>query len=390
MTKLLSIVIPTKNRYKYLKGSLEVLTKLDPFYVEVLVQDNTQDNSEIIEFLKDKKFSNIVYFHKKQAISITENSDQAIKNSTGKYVCFIGDDDAVCDNIIEVVKYLDKNDIEACSSPPVKYNWPDVVYVKEKSPDLMIYTRQDGKITEIDSLKELDIILRTSIFNITRLPKVYQGIVSRKVLDNVYMKTNSYSPGASPDIANAGALCIIVKKQIHIDMHIIISGQSYSSAAGMSARGKHVNELKNVPWISQKVLDEWNSKIPFIWTGDTIWMESLLKALDAMGAKEQYNSFNIAAFYANFILHNPQCVRLAAFTSKRAFVTSIPYLLFLIVKKIYQRISIKLNPGNKSILVPYSETISSLNQAFDQMNEYNRKYDLNLIFAENKDNTLSS
>ena len=47
MSTLLSIVIPTKDRYKYLKGTVDVLSKLDPSQIEIIVQDNTNDNSEI-------------------------------------------------------------------------------------------------------------------------------------------------------------------------------------------------------------------------------------------------------------------------------------------------------------------------------------------------------
>ena len=90
---LLSIVVPTKDRYKYLRYLIEYVIELNNPQIEFVIQDNTANNKEIIEFLSDKLSENIKYFYTKESIPIGENSDKAVLNSTGKYVCYIGDDD---------------------------------------------------------------------------------------------------------------------------------------------------------------------------------------------------------------------------------------------------------------------------------------------------------
>ena len=63
MDYLISIIIPTKNRYKYLKHCLESLGNLDNKLVEVIIQDNSSDNNEITHFLQIKKYINVKYYY---------------------------------------------------------------------------------------------------------------------------------------------------------------------------------------------------------------------------------------------------------------------------------------------------------------------------------------
>ena len=124
---LLSIVVPTKNRYFYLKELIELVERLHSNKVELVIQDNTADNSEILSFMNEKKYSFINYNHIEESISMTENSDAAILNSRGEYICFIGDDDGVVNNILHVVQYMKEHDIDAVVPKKLEYNWPDFV-----------------------------------------------------------------------------------------------------------------------------------------------------------------------------------------------------------------------------------------------------------------------
>ena len=50
---LLSIIIPTYNRYEYLIESLDVMADtIESRQVEIVVQDNTVDNTAIVDYLK--------------------------------------------------------------------------------------------------------------------------------------------------------------------------------------------------------------------------------------------------------------------------------------------------------------------------------------------------
>ena len=48
---LLSIIIPTKDRYKYLKILISLIDSYNLSELELIIQDNTSDNTEILKFL---------------------------------------------------------------------------------------------------------------------------------------------------------------------------------------------------------------------------------------------------------------------------------------------------------------------------------------------------
>ena len=55
--KLLSIVVPTKNRYYYLKYLIRLVDNLHSEEVELVIQDNSDYNNEFVEYLKKKSFN---------------------------------------------------------------------------------------------------------------------------------------------------------------------------------------------------------------------------------------------------------------------------------------------------------------------------------------------
>ena len=123
---LLSLVVPTKDRYYYLKFLIALVDSFRFNDFEMIIQDNTYDNTEILKYLEVCQYDFVKYYYTKEQISVKENSDLAILHSSGEYVCFIGDDDGVSRHILKVVKYMRKNGIESLTTINSKYVWPDV------------------------------------------------------------------------------------------------------------------------------------------------------------------------------------------------------------------------------------------------------------------------
>ena len=103
MKYLLSIVIPTKNRYSTLFPLVDQLVNFVSRYsdIEVVIQDNSDDNSEALEFFSNLSYNNLIYNYTKGWLSVVENCDKAIMLSKGDFVTLIGDDDAVSEEIIK-------------------------------------------------------------------------------------------------------------------------------------------------------------------------------------------------------------------------------------------------------------------------------------------------
>ena len=104
---LLSIIIPTKNRQVYCLKSIRQILGVVSKDVEIIVQDNSDDNSLSEEF-KSQEFEMVKYNYHSGVLSFVDNFSEAVSLCSGKYVCMIGDDDGVLPIIEKVTKYCDK------------------------------------------------------------------------------------------------------------------------------------------------------------------------------------------------------------------------------------------------------------------------------------------
>ncbi|MGO3183454.1 MAG: glycosyltransferase family 2 protein [Aequorivita sp.] len=101
---LVSVIIPTLNRYKYLKDVLEDLEKQDYKNFEVIVVDQSTPYRE--DFYKEFRLDIQVFHQEERALWLARNS--AIKNSKGEFILLFDDDSRVeSDWISNHLKCLD-------------------------------------------------------------------------------------------------------------------------------------------------------------------------------------------------------------------------------------------------------------------------------------------
>lgn len=290
---LLSVVVPTKNRYTYLYNLIELIQSFRSKEIELCISDNSDNNKPILDFLNESNNKEwVVYKHFSEQLSMSENSDNAILLSSGEYVCFIGDDDGIIPEIIEVVKQLKEEGAEAILANNPTYNWPD--YFDDKAKSRIFYSQPSGTIRILDSKKELERVISGGFRGLAGMPKVYHGIVKRSVLDKLYNKLGTFSPGGSPDIATAVSLSLIVDKVFYVDSPLIINGQSKHVGGGERALKGNLPKLEDVPFLPKSIVRDWNPRIPDIWCSDTIWPQSAIYALTAMG----YNGVKVIDYDA--------------------------------------------------------------------------------------------
>lgn len=291
MSYLLSIVIPTKNRYKYLFDVVRTLVKLDEKKVEIVISDNTENNQEIKSFLKKLNRPNIFYYHNIDKLSQTGNSDYAVSKCTGEYICYIGDDDTVTKRLVFWVEWMKKNKVDAINFTMAGYDWPDVEYSLLRKRKRLRVPLCSGTVTAFDTNKVLVKELRQSAQTIRYLPRIYHGVLSKKVANQIFKRSSCYFPGPSPDMANAVAAALCIKKHYFIDEPLIISGVGYDSAAGKGLRGAHKGKIKDSGQLDDDVEDHWDIRIPKVWVGNTIWLQSAEESLKKMGAFEKYKKY---------------------------------------------------------------------------------------------------
>jgi glycosyltransferase involved in cell wall biosynthesis len=301
---LLSIIIPTKDRYDTLLKVLDSLMLINSNEFEVVIQDNSFEVSTIERYLKSKNDSRIKYFHNKEKLSQTENSDLAVKNSKGEYVCFIGDDDGVMPYIVHVVKWMKEMNIRVLKGYKPDYYWPLLNSTSTSSDTSGILKSKNFtyKVERYETKSALKWVMEKGGTSMGNIPCLYHGIVHRLVLNKIFFITSSYFPGPSPDMANGVALCVLESNFYYADFPIIISGKSINSIGGQGVLHKHVSKIEDVAHLDKNTSLNWSKQIPKYWTGPTIWAESLLKSLERCGFQEKIKEINWPCLYAALIV----------------------------------------------------------------------------------------
>ena len=301
---IVSIVIPTKNRYFYLKKLLHVVDSFsNKDLLEVVIQDNTENNIEIIEFLEENNYQFVKYFHVKESIPISLNSDLAIRNSSCEYVSFIGDDDGITQNIVDCVKWMKDNNVECVVPDGFRYRWNDsndsVGIIKSGS---FSYKNISYSMHRYDVRKVIEECLNNGFISRGDLPMLYHGIVKRSVLNKIWDVCGSYFPGASPDIANGVALCFVMKEYYKADFPFVYSGASKHLGGGaVKLKHRATDDFGNLTFLPYNIVDIWYRKIPKVWSGCTIWCESSVEAIRSMHKDELIDRINFENLYVEFV-----------------------------------------------------------------------------------------
>lgn len=365
MKPLLSIIVPTKDRYKYLIHLINLISKFQNHNLELVLQDNTFDNSEILAFLAEKEFPFIKYAHDSKPIPIVLNADLAVLNSSGKYVCMIGDDDGVTSHILECVKWMDDNEIEALMPSTISYHWPDYINsLASKISGTLMFKPFSKTCMSKDPNVALNEIMQKGFINRGELPLLYHGIVRRDVLDKIFEIGETYFPGPSPDIANGVALSLLVKKYVQLDFPITISGASKTHGGGIRKLKNKVAAIEDVPFLPPNAKENWEKNIPKVWTGETVWPESAIKALRYMKREDLISKVNFEYMLGKFVAFHLPIGKMAISLSKNKakLVCYFIYFFFLRYRKGFIRIVARrfFNTDGKKIAIKNMENIEQV------------------------------
>ena len=279
--RIVSVLVPTKNRYKYLKHLINLVESFGDDRIELLIQDNSDDNSEILTFLEGKSYVSTVYYHTAEVLSMGQNTDKAIHNSTGEYLCFIGDDDAVCRNIADCAEWMDSNGVDAMRPTYLQFFWNE--NGGEGKSGWMLYDTVDGKYSFLDPKTELKKVLKQGVPDFRKMAKFYHGIVRRQVIEEITSIGGTCCPGPTPDMSSAVSMSFYVKKYAYVNLPVIIPGISRMVGGGVMGK---VLRLEDVGFITQSVRDAWEKGFPRLWATELIWPECAMKALEYVDHQE--------------------------------------------------------------------------------------------------------
>ncbi len=132
--KILTIIIPTKNRFFYVKKIILEIKELINLINIIIIDDcsDKKDKEKLENFLKNFKKISFIQFHKNKGQSVVCN--HGLKLSKSKYVWFFDDDDFVNKNtLLRIIPFLSKNSPDGILLPMKQiYKKKTIRYVRPK------------------------------------------------------------------------------------------------------------------------------------------------------------------------------------------------------------------------------------------------------------------
>jgi glycosyltransferase involved in cell wall biosynthesis len=274
-TPLLSILIATRNRQETASIVIAEILDLELPNVELVVSDTSHENNLLEMVLKrTNKKKGLVYKHTTAALSMTENYSRTIDMASGEYLCMIGDDDFVLPNIIEAAQFAKKHTISSMTQHiQSEYIWENETQGNFK------YVSDFKRETKVKSTKKAlaDILLKGGMMT-WAAPRLYHGIVERKVFTLLKEKTGGYFFGTSPDISASISICCTTESYGISSFQFTIPGASKKSNSSHGIE-KKVFDLKSSDHLKLHRNEIWPLFLPPIWVAETSWPEAVYKTL---------------------------------------------------------------------------------------------------------------
>jgi len=221
----LSILIPTRNRAKYLYFAIQSALNIKSSNIEIIVSENySQDDS--LQVCKNFSDSRLQIVQPPNPLPMHENWEFLLNLSKGKWVTFVGDDDAVMQHCVDHLLWLDTNfpQAEAVVSPRAYYFWDGC---QEEYGDTAVSFSFGDALFWCDSKQKLHSALKGDI-NYISLPQMYSGCFHRKSLINRVRASQGgvYFKSVTPDAYSALMACLHTYRYLQTEIPMTWVGSS--------------------------------------------------------------------------------------------------------------------------------------------------------------------
>lgn len=233
--KIYSIVIPTRERHDVLQYSLRTALALPQQNVEIVVMDNcsSPETRELVEKQNDPR---IRYHRSDVRLSMSENWELGLSKVTGDYVFFLGDDDAIMPDAIEMAMrihswYPDK----ILAWKPIVWMWPTTIVEPYRN---VLHMHISKKVELRDSRESLR-KLYSYENSFHESPGVYNAIVPMTFMRKFCADHGKYFFSPVPDIYSGIVNSYFTEDHIYSYRPLSVWGLSKHST-GVSYSFSHV------------------------------------------------------------------------------------------------------------------------------------------------------
>lgn len=284
---VLSVIIPTHNRARYAIPSIKSILNLSD-EIQVVVCDSSPVDEISDAFRGLYPESRLKLVRATEGISVVDNFNLGLQSADGEYLVFIGDDDFVSKEIIDVALWAIANEVDA-----IKFNFPALYYWD----DFKHSTRGDsyfgtlhlspftGEVVRHDVKASVDYALDNFGGGVFGMPRAYAGMISSKLAKRIEGQYGALFGGVSPDIYSSLLIATESTSCVLIDYPVIVPGASGQSTSGKSVTGGHYGALRDNAHIAPFKNLVWDARIPEFYSVPTVWSYSLLKAVEKVQSR---------------------------------------------------------------------------------------------------------
>lgn len=295
---MFSVVIPTYNRAEYLRYTLETCREQSHSSVEFIVQDdNSSDHTrQVVESFcgSDNRFK---YCNIGQNAGMRDNFENALNNTIGEYLIFLGGDDALLPNaLMDLESIIHRHPKKIVTWPVATYYYDEVV--NGEGHIIAPHTMFNNKIEQI--IKSVDYFTHQSreLFYVSdnKSPMIYvKSAVPRESIESVTARSDGvFFSSSTPDGYSGFALAAIAESYVYTNYSLTMHGISPSSAGLNYVRGKNdqndhslkfFKESKSVPMAPQLASQPYSPVIAlmtadFLFRTDNIFENGFSKQID--------------------------------------------------------------------------------------------------------------
>ena len=244
--KTFSIAVPAVNRPETLVHCLRTLLNQPGDDFEILVSDDQgpPENRQVVESLARPDL--IRYLRTPQRLGMRGNYEFCVENSRGQYVTILGDDDGLCVGALKGAReLLQGGQPDVLFWFPHLYWWPNAL-VKHKQWMLYIYAnpKAAARVNAGDFLKEF-FEKGWNPWLFERLPSIYNGFVSQRLLARIKQRTGRFFSDEIPDVYSGIANALMAQSAVFVERLLTIrglSGKSYGVAFRNKKAGAALRE----------------------------------------------------------------------------------------------------------------------------------------------------
>jgi glycosyltransferase involved in cell wall biosynthesis len=277
----ISFIIPTRNRSEFIdpliKRCLEIENSI------IIISDNS-DKKIIDKIIQKYNSDRIIYNYYSDKLSVIDNFNFALNFVKTSHVCYLGDDDIIGPGFEEAFRIQIENHIDVLNvyniNRPLQYFWPNNPSAHWGDLGGMTFFGNFGggfiKNSIIESRNKALSKLGEGPLG---LPRVYLGIISIELINNIKSKYGDLFGGYSPDIYSSLLISQECKNPYYIDYPIIIPGACSKSTSSARASRSDVGGLLDNDHLSRFEKIVWDKKIPEFYSPYNIWASTALIAL---------------------------------------------------------------------------------------------------------------